>query len=736
MKRVIIAFLFFALGLSSAFAQSGAPVKQSGNITPNTVPWWVTSGVIGGGITAVDSPISSFGTTGPLCSNSARQASGGWNSICLKANTNGPATISLQNYGTAPAQSMQFVVNGIVITSLPSQTIDGTLTINPPAGTLSQGIVINQTGPTSGSVVGPTNLNFINSVYRSTTTGTGGPFADRGVWQSETSAFRVNFTVGGPNLDGEALVGILGHIIYDGGSTAGVDKVGIGGAAYSNAADPGGACLCSGATAVVVDSGGNMGRITGFEFDLGIIGSGISAQRFGIFVVNQGTSNATSVTEDAVMGVASGNIGGSFKKWFLLSNAGVAPLTTNADFFYADAAYTVANIFNLPTMTVSGNILGFQNAVLTGPGVLKMGSVSSGLFSTTPGYVIQASIAAGGNASLVAQSNSTTGFNGLDVSTSTTASGISAIVYEASNTSTRFGQTLGNWAFVGTAASPQGLLIGTGTNTPVIFGTNNTQAAKLTTTGFLQMGNGTFSGSAGNLVQASLASGGNVSLVSNANSTSGIDGITAGTSDQLNAVALLAAEASNTTTRFGQTLGNWAELVAFGPSSNGLLIGSLTATPVLFGINNAEVGRFSSIGNLDLLVGGSITNNQNNPTLWSISNNSAGTVALATFVAQNGTGSGSFGIGGTGYTFNTLFQNRGYANANATTAGLLLSAEGSGATHPIIFVLNDLEVGRWDGATPGLLNAAVAFSVGGTAGQAAKTCGATIVVKGGIITSC
>lgn len=109
----IAALLGLLLLSPVAWGQSGIAVKQSGTVTPNTVPWWITSGVIGSGVTAADSPISSFGATGPVCSNSARQASGAWNALCFQANTNSSATISLQNYGTAPAQGLVFVVNGV-----------------------------------------------------------------------------------------------------------------------------------------------------------------------------------------------------------------------------------------------------------------------------------------------------------------------------------------------------------------------------------------------------------------------------------------------------------------------------------------------------------------------------------------------------------------------------------------------------------------------------------------------
>lgn len=121
-KRISISGLLLAIGISSALAQSGAPIKQSGNITPNTVPWWITSGVIGSGVTAVDSPISSFGATGPICSNSARQVSGAWQSLCIQANASGPATITLQNNGSAPQQSLVFVINGLSVPYPPSSS--------------------------------------------------------------------------------------------------------------------------------------------------------------------------------------------------------------------------------------------------------------------------------------------------------------------------------------------------------------------------------------------------------------------------------------------------------------------------------------------------------------------------------------------------------------------------------------------------------------------------------------
>lgn len=113
--------LVLALLSSAALAQSGVAVKQSGNVTPNTIPWWVTSGAIGGGVTSADSPISSFGVTNNglqgFCVNSDRITAAGRNTLCLGVKTaGGPAQLTVQNYGNAAPLGFQFVINGSTIT--------------------------------------------------------------------------------------------------------------------------------------------------------------------------------------------------------------------------------------------------------------------------------------------------------------------------------------------------------------------------------------------------------------------------------------------------------------------------------------------------------------------------------------------------------------------------------------------------------------------------------------------
>lgn len=119
MRKITSVVLFSFAMFSAALAQSGSPVKQSGNVTPGSVPWWITSGVISGGVSSVDSPITSFGVTnnGPsgICANSARPTAAGYNRVCMGAQTDGPAQITLQNFGTAAPQVLQFCINGACI---------------------------------------------------------------------------------------------------------------------------------------------------------------------------------------------------------------------------------------------------------------------------------------------------------------------------------------------------------------------------------------------------------------------------------------------------------------------------------------------------------------------------------------------------------------------------------------------------------------------------------------------
>lgn len=116
LKRLLLGFTL-ALGLTAAHAQS---VQQSGSVTPNTVGVWNGTGVMKGGALASDSPVTNFGVTRDaaegICVSSARSSAAGRNTLCLQAGTTTAGKIILQNYGTAVAQDLQFVINGNTVT--------------------------------------------------------------------------------------------------------------------------------------------------------------------------------------------------------------------------------------------------------------------------------------------------------------------------------------------------------------------------------------------------------------------------------------------------------------------------------------------------------------------------------------------------------------------------------------------------------------------------------------------
>jgi hypothetical protein len=486
--------------------------------------------------------------------------------------------------------------------------LPGSLTLNPTAGTLNAGFTVNQTGPASGSVVGPWSGNLINTTFSSTVTGSTNPWFDFGVWQTEVSAFRSNLTVGGPNLNGESFnAGFFHTRLTSPANPAGDgDFIGAAGVVYANVASVNSA-LHGLVGATVVDAGSNIRAMNGLFSEVDIINGGLVQERRGINIVSQAPGIATGAIDTAIQ-VASQFTSGAFKKFAVFNTFGgtIQPIQATGDMFWSDGAFTLANMFNLPNLTLTGNIFNLPHFTLSGAGVLNAGG---GAADINAGSFVNASISSGGVAALISQVNGTSGFDGFHTNNSTLGTSLFAVVFEPSDTSTGFGQTRANWAEL-LAAGPNndGLLIGTAGNKPVIFGTNNTGKMQLlnglavgSTTdpgaGFISASNGMIAGggssdiNTGSFVNASISSGGVAALISQVNGTSGFDGFHTNNSTIGTSLFAVVFEPSDTSTGFGQTRANWAELLAAGPNNNGLLIGTVASKPVIFGTNNTESMR-------------------------------------------------------------------------------------------------------------------------------------------------
>lgn len=143
-----------ALLIALTGAVFGQAVQQSGAVSPNTAAIWNGTGVVKGGVTAADSPLTSFGVTreavDAFCVSSARASAVARNQLCFQASTAGPAKITLQNYGTASPQNLQFVLNGVPLT-LPSGggtfvTASGPFTTGNVANFLNNSGVLQDSG--------------------------------------------------------------------------------------------------------------------------------------------------------------------------------------------------------------------------------------------------------------------------------------------------------------------------------------------------------------------------------------------------------------------------------------------------------------------------------------------------------------------------------------------------------------------------------------------------------------
>ncbi len=114
LKKLLVAASLLA---TPALAQN---VQYVSPVTRGHIPVWNTNGVIADGGSSADSPITSIGVTNNggagICVSSDRQTALGRNQLCFGASTAGPATISLQNYGTAAPQNLNFVINGVTVT--------------------------------------------------------------------------------------------------------------------------------------------------------------------------------------------------------------------------------------------------------------------------------------------------------------------------------------------------------------------------------------------------------------------------------------------------------------------------------------------------------------------------------------------------------------------------------------------------------------------------------------------
>lgn len=361
-------------------------------------------------------------------------------------------------------------------------TFTGTQTITPAAGTLNRGLSIVTSGPASGSVVGPYAANQIDMSFFSTVTGSASPYADHGVWQTECCAFRVNATFGGANLNGESFNAGFFHtrVESDTNPAGDGDFIGCLGMVNCNHAVDANGALHGIVGYTQIDTGASVRVINGLFAEADIENGGVCVQRRGVCIVSHGHGTASG-DDDCAIAVGTAFNSGAFKHGIRLNTGGgsVNPIQSTGSLVRSDGAMTLANVFDCSNMTITGKIMDFANFTVSGAGVLKAGA---GTADANTGAMVQASVTSGGIASLISQVNSTTGLSGLHVANAGNTSNLFAVSFEASNTSTLFGITRGNWSELVTGGgASNGLLIGCANANPIVFGTNGTEYMRLLT---------------------------------------------------------------------------------------------------------------------------------------------------------------------------------------------------------------------------------------------------------------
>jgi hypothetical protein len=305
----------------------------------------LNSGVLvtsGGGVPSISTTLPS-GLTIP-----GYLATGGTtvvNDIVLWNSTNGTAVKDAIGYSIAPG---------------------GPLAINPTAATTNQGLVVTQSSPTSGSVSGPLYYNRISVNNQTGVTGSG---SVNGQLSATARAFDATMQSGVANESGNQIAGSFQMLHTLGNAGTATDRIAMFAVAYSNKIATGGGFLQAIDAAALADTGSTYQNLVGMQLETGVAAGATISERIGLEVTNDYASTGSAF--DAAIAIDNNVSAGAFQKMIALGSPGVSggtALATTADLFFANSALTLANGFNLPNVTFTGNFLNLPHTQITGTG--------------------------------------------------------------------------------------------------------------------------------------------------------------------------------------------------------------------------------------------------------------------------------------------------------------------------------------------------------------------------------
>lgn len=253
-------------------------------------------------------------------------------------------------------------------------TLVRTLNIAPPTNTLTQGLNIVQTGPTSGTTPGPQNYNLISVTdIGPLLSATAGLVDSFNLLQAVSSAFRVNDVVGPESGGGHAPIHIAGTFAlrYD-GVGANDETVGVIGSSFSNTS-PG--ALWGTIGNASAGPAATISALIPVAAEVSAAPGSTILRKVGFLAIDEAAVHGSAL--DAAIAVASQAMGGAFgsptgfKSVITVSNnwfPGTPALDPTANFFMADSATSITNWAKMDNVTVVGDIMLFPNLDIPGAG--------------------------------------------------------------------------------------------------------------------------------------------------------------------------------------------------------------------------------------------------------------------------------------------------------------------------------------------------------------------------------
>lgn len=254
-------------------------------------------------------------------------------------------------------------------TSSPSAPLHvaGTIKSIPANNALTKGVEVFQNLPSPGTTNSDIFLNAITANYNGVLSSSPGNL-------HTLATFQVNLATGAnyQNTDpeGQTVVGSFG-LTPSASNTSVGDQVALSGGAYYPYSTLGRIYGVVGG--VNCPSGCSAPQIIGIESGTSISGTGTTTARVGVNVINQGTLQASGT--DTALQIASGFGGssaGAFKTGLTIQQNAIAGTGSLIAGTYTG---NMANLINLPNVTVTGNIINVPSFVVSGAGAITSSNI-------------------------------------------------------------------------------------------------------------------------------------------------------------------------------------------------------------------------------------------------------------------------------------------------------------------------------------------------------------------------